>query len=404
MLTRIIRPALSAAAALVLSAAAAAPAFAQQQPPTEFQSWRVPGWTFTPGIVVGALYDTNVTVSGPDVNNNTPTDTMLQLQPSGQLAYLSPRTTFSSGYQGSLRHYFDLGSLDGTDHRGYLSLRERVSRRVTIFANDNYQQVPTTDLLEISGGVPFRRTGAKHNSLNGGIEARLTKSTDGVIRYENTWVDFVRKDTLLTGGMVQAIGGELTHRFSDRASAGGQYGVRWADLNEGTRQLGFQDAGGVFRYRTGPQTTFEAGAGIAHLIDRNTRVTHTGPYARLGVTHHTARTSFGVDFNRSYVPSLSFGGSNQSQELRGYIRMPLDRNRFYVQESASWRRTDPFVKTELALDSMFLHTVFGYAVQKWFRVEGYHAFTNQDNKVAGGKISRHMVGAQFVVSEPVRIR
>jgi len=402
-MTPFTRSAASVLAGLVLSAVSAAPCAAQEAP-AEFQSWRVPGWTFTPGVIVGALYDTNVTITGPDVNNNTPTDKLVQLQPFGQLSYFSPRTTFSSGYQGSLRRYFDLGSLDGTDHRGYLSLRERVSRRVTIFVNDNYAQVPTTDLLEITGGVPFRRTGAKHNSLNGGIEGRLTRSTDAVIRYENTWVDFVRKDTLLTGGMVQGVSGELTHRLTGRASAGGQYGVRWADLNEGTRQLGFQDAGGVFRYRTGPQTSFEAGAGVAYLIDRNTRVTHTGPYARVGLSHRAERATFGIDFNRSYVPSLSFGGSNQSQEVRGYIRMPLDRNRFYIQETASWRRTDPFVRTELALDSLFLNTVFGYAVQKWFRIEGYHAFTTQDNRVAGGKISRHVVGTQFVVSEPVRIR
>jgi hypothetical protein len=402
MVTRFTRRAAPALAALLLSAALAAPAAAQDAP-AEFQSWRVPGWTFTPGVIVGALYDTNVTISGPDVNNNTPTDKMLQLQPFGQLGYLSARTTFSTGYQGSLRRYFDLGSLDGTDHRGYLTLRERVSRRVTIFVNDNYTQSPTTDQMELSG-VPFQRTGSKYNSVIGGVEGRLTKSTDMVARYENTWVDFARKDTNLTGGIVQGLGGEVTHRFTERASAGGQYMIRRSDLNEGTKEQSFQDAGGVFRYRTGPQTSIEAAAGMAHLSDRNSGLTHTGPYVKAGITHRTERSNFGLDYNRTYVPSLSFGGTNQSQELRGYLRMPLDRNRFYIQESAAWRRTNPFAPTELPLDSLFLHTVFGYAVQKWFRVEGYHSFTTQDNKTAGGQISRHVVGAQMVVSEPVRIR
>ena len=96
------------------------------------------------------------------------------------------------------------------------------------------------------------------------------------------------------------------------------------------------------------------------------------------------------------MPSLAFGGTNQSQEARGYVQMPLDRNRFYVQESAAWRRTDPFV-TDRARRSTrsSLQTVFGYAVQKWFRIEGYHAFTTQDNRVAAGKISRHVAGVQF---------
>jgi len=402
MLALLQRPTVRALAALGLAAAVAAPAAAQDQP-TEFQSWRIPGWTFTPGVTLGALYDSNVTLSSPDVNKQTPNDKLLQLEPFGQLAYFSPRTSLSSGYQGSLRRYFDLGSLDGTDHRAYVSLRERTSRRVTLFANDNYSQVPTTDQLDLAG-VPYRRTGARYNSLSGGVEARATRSTDVVVRYEMNWLDFVRKDTLLTGGMVNGLHSEATHRFGERVSAGAEYGVRRADLNQGTRTVNFQDAGGVFRYRTGANTTFEASAGVAHLIDQAIRATRTGPYVKASLTRRTDRASYGVEYDRSYVPSLSFGGTNQSQEARGYIQMPLDRNRFYVQESASWRRTDPFVVSELALDSIFVQTVLGYAVQKWFRVEGYDAFSTQDNRIAAGKISRNVAGVRVVVSEPMRIR
>jgi hypothetical protein len=402
MLARFHRPMVHALGALVLCATVVTPAAAQDQP-SEFQSWRIPGWTFTPGVIFGALYDTNVAIASPDEHKRTAADKLFQLQPFGRLEYFSPRTRFSGGYQGSLRRYLDLSSLDGTDHRADMSLRERVSRRVTLFANDTYAQVPTTDQLELNG-LPFQRTGARYNSLAGGVDAHLTKTTDMVARYEMTWVDFVRKDTLLTGGVVNGVHTEVTHRFTDRASAGGEYGVRLADLNRGSKQLTFQDGGGVVRYRTGSHTTFEASAGVAHLVDRNTQITKTGPYAKVGLTHRADRATFGLDFSRSYVPSLAFGGTNQSQEVRGYVRMPLSRNRFYVQEAAAWRRTDPFVATELALDSIFLHTVFGYTVQKWFRVEGYHAFTTQDNRLAGGQISRHVVGVQFVVAEPVRIR
>lgn len=394
--------ALALGALCTLCSMTAAPAAAQDQP-SELQSWRVPGWSFTPGIIIGTLYDTNVTMSSPDGRTRTPADTLFQLEPFGRLEYVSPRTAFSSGYQGSLRRYFDLGSLDGTDHRGYLSLRERVTRRVTVFASDTYAQVPTTDQLDLDG-VPFQRTGARYNMLAGGVEARLTKSLDARARYEMTWVDFVRKDTNLTGGVVNGVHSELTHRFSERASAGAEYGARWADLNGGTKRLAFQDAGGVFRYRTGSATTLEASAGVAHLVDRTTAITRTGPYAKAGLTRRGERATFGAGYTRSYVPSLAFGGTNQSQEVRGFVRMPLNRNRFYVQESATWRRTDPFVASELALDSLFLNTVFGYAVQKRFRIEGYHSFTTQDTRLAGGQISRHVAGAQFVVSEPMRIR
>lgn len=389
-------------AAVALAALCAAPAAGQEQS-TEFPSWRVPGWSFTPGIVFGALYDTNVAIASPDVERKTASDKLFRVEPFGQLEFFSPRTTFNAGYRGSLRRYVELGDLDGVDHRAFLSLRERVSRRVTFFANNNYSQVPTTDLLELNG-VPFQRSGARHNALMAGVEGRLSRRVDLGLRYENTWVDFVRKDTILTGGTVNGVQTDLTYRFSDRASAGAEYGIRWADMNQGTKQTLFQDVGGVVRYLTGERTTFDLGAGIAHLIDRGRDLTRTGPYVKAGLTHRGERATVGGEYRRSYVPSLAFGGSNQSQEARGYVHMPLDRNRLYVQESASWRRTDPFVATELALDSIVLHSTLGYAVQRWFRIEGYHAFTTQDNRVAAGKITRHVAGVQFVVSEPMRIR
>lgn len=389
-------------AAIALAGLSAVPAAGQEQS-TEFPSWRIPGWSFTPGIVFGALYDTNVAIASPDVERKTASDKLFRVEPFGQLEFFSPRTTFNAGYRGSLRRYFELSDLDGVDHRAFLSLRERVSRRVTFFANNNYSQVPTTDLLELNG-VPFQRSGARHNALMAGVEGRLSRRVDLGLRYENTWVDFVRKDTILTGGVVNGVQADLTYRFSDRASAGAEYGVRWADMNQGTKQTLFQDVGGVVRYLTGERTTFDLGAGVAHLIDRARDLTRTGPYVKAGLTHRAERATLGAEYRRSYVPSLAFGGTNQSQEARGYVQMPLDRNRLYLQESASWRRTDPFVDTELSLDSIVLQSTLGYAVQRWFRIEGYHAFTTQDNRVAAGKIWRHIAGVQFVVSEPMRIR
>jgi hypothetical protein len=404
MANRFQRSVLRIPAALIFCAAVAAPApaAAQDQAP-EFQPGRIPGWTFTPGVVIGALFDTNVAIASPDVNKKTASDQLFQMAPFGDVSYMSPRTSFSTGYQGTLQKYLDFDGLDGTSHRAYLSMREKLTRRLTIFASDNYAQVPTTDLLDLNG-LPFLRAGARHNSLAAGIEARVTKNADAVIRYEMTWVDFVRKDTFLTGGIVNGVQAQLTRRFSDRASAGVEYGVRLADLNEGAKHLAFQDTGGVFRYRAGEFTTVEGSAGVAHLNDRNSDTTRSGPYAKLGVRRRGERASFGVSYARSYVPSLAFGGTNQSQEARGYIHMPIARNKLYVQESASWRRTDPFVKTELPLDSIFLNTVIGYTVQKWFRLEGYHMFTTQDTRIAGGQISRHVAGLQFVVAEPMRIR
>jgi hypothetical protein len=390
-------------AALAIALAGIGRASAQDQP-TEFQSWQLPGWTFTPGIIFGTLYDSNVAIAFPDATTqSTASDKLLEYQPFGQLEYLSPRTTFSSGYQGFLRRYFELNDLDGTDHRAFASVRDRVTRRVTVFFNDNYLRVPTTDQLELNG-IPFQRTGAQYNTFSGGTEARLSRTNDLSVRYELTWVDFVRKDTLLTGGLVHGVLTSVSHRFTDRASLGAEYGLRLADLTGATRQLRFQDTGGVFRYQTGPDVTLEAAAGISHLDDRDRGTTRTGPYLRAGLTDHARRATIGVEYQRSYVPSFAFGGSNQSSELSGYVQMPLSRKRVYVQESAAWRRTNPLVLEELPLDSIWLHTVVGFPVQRWFRIEGYDSFSRQDTRLAGGQINRHLIGVQVVVSEPVRIR
>src|SRR5579859_6550053 len=117
----LLRPAALVAALVAL---AAAPAAAQDQP-SEFESWRVPGWTFTPGVIFGTLFDTNVAVAfPPSGSQRTASDTLFQVEPYGQLEYLSPRTNFFSGYRGFLRRYMTLHDLDGIDQRGYMSLRE----------------------------------------------------------------------------------------------------------------------------------------------------------------------------------------------------------------------------------------------------------------------------------------
>jgi hypothetical protein len=105
-----------------------------------------------------------------------------------------------------------------------------------------------------------------------------------------------------------------------------------------------------------------------------------------------------------YVPSFSFGGSTQSQELRGFVRMPFDKNRLYVQGSAAWRRNDPFIANELQLDTIWIRSTLGYSAARWLRLEGFHAFTRQDSIVTGGEINRHRLGVQAVVSQPVRIQ
>jgi hypothetical protein len=394
------RLAVVVAAALVLCAAR--PATAQEPQPTEFETWGLPGWSFTPGVVLGALYDSNVALANVQPDQKPASDELFQLQPFGQLEYHSARTSLSSGYQGFFRRYFDFDELNSFDSHAYVELRQRLTRRVTIIATDGYQQSPTTDLLQLNG-VPFMRTGSRYNDAAVTTQARLRPTIDLNARYELTWVDFVNKTTFLTGGFVNGLHADLTKRLSERFSAGGEYSVRFANLNEGTRHMVFQDLGGVVHLRPGRDTEVEAAGGLATLDDRLRLERKTGPYLRASITHRLDRATIGADAGRTFVPSFAFGGSNQSEYLQAYVQMPVVRNRLYVDESVSFRRVSPFFETDRPLDSTWLRSVVGYGLQRWFRLEGYYQFTHQDSRIPGGNVSRHVAGIQFVVAQPMRI-
>jgi hypothetical protein len=374
------------------------------QDASEFTSWRVPGWSFTPGVSFGTVFDSNVALASPPADTGrTQSDRLFVFQPFGQLEFLSTRTDFAAGYRGYARRYVEVEELDGFDQQGFLSLRHLATRRLTFFLNNSFTAAPTTDEIELNG-VPFTRTGARTNTASGGLEARLTKYTDLSTRYDLTWVDFDHTGSFLTGGWVNAWKTDVRQRLSERVAIGGEYALRFADLNEGTRELTFQDVGGTLRFLLGAHTTLSAAAGVSHLNDLLFDDTRTGPYYRAALTHEADRATAGLSFERMFVPSFGFGGSSDSQELRGFVRMPIHKNRMYVQASAGWRRSDPFLIDELELDTLRLHTTFGYAALRWLRLEAFHAYTRQDSKVTGGEIDRQRAGAHIVISQPMRIR
>ena len=79
----------------------------------------------------------------------------------------------------------------------------------------------------------------------------------------------------------------------------------------------------------------------------------SGPYVRAELTHRMQRATIGAQYRRNYVPSVALGGTNQTEEAHGYVQMPLSRNRLYVQESATWHRTNPFDASALPLQSIW---------------------------------------------------
>ena len=329
----------TATATLLLVAGAATVVLAQNQ--SETTSWRIPGWSFTPGVTLSGIFDSNVALaSAPADTRTTQSDQVFIMEPFGSLDYVSRRTEFSGGYRGFVRRYMDVGQLNGFTQRGSLSVRHLASRHLSFYVQDTYSHVPTTDEVELNG-VPFTRTGSRTNSVAGGVDAQLTKFTSLSARYDLMWVSFDRQDTFLTGGFVNGVRTELTHHFNRRTRLGAEYGIRLADLNEGTRQITFQDAGATVSYGLGPHTSLNLAGGLSHLADHATGDSRTGPYIRAEVTREAERATLGASYERRYVPSFGFGGSNQSQQVRGVVRIPFPRSRLYVNSSAAWRRRAP---------------------------------------------------------------
>ena len=395
-LAHIRRAALAAALCVITASAVAA-----QERSAEFPTYLQPGFTFTPGISIAGVWDSNVALAAP--SGRAAGDQMFLFEPFGQLELVSPRTELVAGYKGYVRRYMDVDALNSYDQRSYFSLRRLATRRVTVFLNNEFADVPTTDEVELNG-LPFTRTGSKSNRLAAGVETRLTKFTDLNVRYENTWVKFDREAPSLSDGWINSVETDVRRRLNERLAVGAEYGIRKADLDQGQRTLWFHDVGGLVTFDVGPHTQLSAAGGYSFLNDTLLERAPSGPYMRGELKHALDRATLGVSVEKSLVPSFGFGGSSDSEEVRGYVQMPLSRNRLYIQSDALWRRSSPLEIEELELDTIQVSNTLGYSVVRWLRLEAFHIFTRQDSRITGGEINRQRAGLQLVVSQPMRIR
>jgi hypothetical protein len=331
----------------------------------------------------------------------------MTLDPVGTISFVGKRTNFDASYRGTFRHYAELDALDGFDQHIRASVERRATKRLTIFGQNSYSRVPTTDELDIVGStVPFRRAGSEHDQFGAGFTLRLTEFNTLTTRYDMTWVSFDRKAPDLTGGFIQGVHSELSHAFNRRFSVGGEGGFRSAHMDqfEGARELRFVELGGTMEYRLTEATRVGAATGYAHLDDLLFQSQRGGLYVRGSLTHRAIRSVFGISYDRSFVPSFGFGGSNRSQEVRGWVDLPPIGRRVFTQGAITWRRTVPFEANTLQLDTIQARGTAGYAISRWMRAQGFYLYTRQDSIVTGGEINRSRIGGELVLSQPMRIR
>jgi hypothetical protein len=370
-----------------------------------------PGWTFIPGVIVGATYDSNVIVTtSVGENGRPPSDTYYTIDPTGSLRFKGKRTGFAANYRGNFRRYASIDELDGYDQHANVSIDRRATKRLTLFANNQYSTSPTTDEVDLTG-VPFRRAGSRYDTLAAGMAYRLTEHTDWTARYDFTYGAFDRKSADLSGGMIHAFQTGVMQRLTSRLKVGADGSYRFADMDvtgllvgEG-HTLQFYEVGSTISYDLGQFTTVSAGGGWSHVNDELRALSRTGPYVRGSISHSEAQTVFGASYERSFVPSFGFGGSTRSQRVAGWIDLPPIGRRIYVQGAGSWRRTNPFDNLQaLRLDTITFRTTAGYAIARQIRLQGVYVFSRQDSAVTGGEVNRNRAGVELVLFNPMRIQ
>jgi hypothetical protein len=376
---------------------------------------RQAGWVFTPSLGVGGGWDDNVLLANP--GDDPPKDYASPVNPGLSLDFTGRRTQFSTAYLGSYTFYRQVDELSSYEHYIRANLQHRLTKRLTIFAEESFAQAPTTDALQLAG-VPFYRIGSQTNTAGGGLDAALNKYTTLRGRYTLRSVSFDYDEVAgraLRGGNAHEADVTVNRMLSSRLTVGADYRLSRGTLNQyvplpgepavtGDDQFSIQTGGGTVTYRVLPTLTVNGGAGIARISGTATGETRTGPAFEAGASwqgqHHVAT----VSYQRSFIPSFGFGGTFQNEEWVASVRVPFARNRAYADATGSWLTNEPLTLDQPDLRWIYLSSRIGYRATPWLSVEGYYSRAQQNAQRAGSQLTRNQIGFQVVTSRPMKLR
>lgn len=367
-----------------------------------------PGWTFTPGAVIGGAWDSNVTVQTK--GEPQASEWVALLSPRGELDYLGRQTRFTLGYSGALEAYRQFSELNRYEQRGRVELRRQTSARLGLFARGALMVSPTTDRLELGGeSVPFVDVGSQMATMTGGAEWRLTARTrvDASYRFQDVRFDEDEREafTFLRGGYSHAPMAAVMFDASRRLAVGGSWQYQHARVDEGRHTFDIQTAAGELSYRVAPATTVRGGGGVSYLLATRGNLSTTGPAVHASVEHTRGPAALKAGFTRAFTPTYTFGGITTNQTVSAAVRVAFARNRGYVSGGVSHGRTDPVAAIGLGFrtDSTWVDAAIGYGVTRWLRAEAFYDGSHQTS-TARGNVDRTRVGFQFVTFKPVRIQ
>lgn len=390
------------AAALLLAARAA------QAQPGPWQPDRLTeGWTVTPSMVVGMLWDSNVTVrQSADPNLE---EWIGLINPRGEVDYNGRYTRFNAGWSGAFERYRRFDQLNALDQRARTSLKRTLSQRLSADGRASYSHSPTTDRLEL-GTLPFISVGSTIADAAGGIRLRMTRQTSLTAGYRFEDVSFDRTQqpqqaAFLNGGQSHTPTVSVTQSLSQHVTVGGEYQYQYAVLEGINNTFNIQDLLGQTTYQFSKNTSFAAGAGASHLTVSQTGTSVWGPAFRGSVQHKREHLTLGAAYHRSFVPSFSFGGLTGNQDMSLSAAAPLMNGRLIVAGTTTYARTEPVKELGLGfqLTSIWYTGSVGYQLQPWLRTEGFYRSMHQTSGGGNLDAGRTRIGIQFIVSKPVRI-
>lgn len=388
-------------------AAAASPAGAQPAPwsPEQVNA----GWVFTPAIIFGGLWDSNVTVR--QEGNPEVAEMVGLLRPRGEIAFHGKRTRFAAGYLGTLEAYRTLEELTRYDQRGRLQARYAATPRLDISTRHSFTMTPTTDQLELAG-LPFTRLGSRRYDGSGGFAYKLSPRATLDADYSLQWVAFDRDPRFarLSGGHSHGLSTSVGYDVTKRLSVNGSWQYRRTLIDAGSEFDAAQDAWGTHHvlgavaYEVTARTQVHGGGGFALLRVADAGGNRMGPAVRVGVTHATRLASFSADYERMFLPVFGIGGISSNETLRGAVGVPLAGGRYAVNGSVTYRGTQPLdVAGFVQSDAWWTQVSFGWSITRWLSMQAFYADAQQTS-TSRGRVDRTRIGLQFSTSKPLRIQ
>jgi hypothetical protein len=370
-----------------------------------------PGWVFTPSAVLGVLHDSNVTLRA--VNEPITSEAVGLLNPRGEIDFNGRRTHFNLGYSGALEAYRELSELNRYEQKGRVELRHQARPHLQLFSTAGFTSVPTTDRLELAPGVlPFVGIGSQHFETSGGFHLQLSPRArlDGGLSFQTIHFDRQEPDDpnaltrFLRDGHSISPGVTAMYDVSPHVSVGAAWSYRHAVVSEGLNVVNVQSSTAELAWQAAGHTTIRGGLGAAHLQSDTELVSRWGPAYHVGVEHSEGRVELAARYERSFVPSIGFGGLSADQRFSGSAKVPLARGRWVVGGNVGYGQIEPvdLLGIDYTLNSLWTQGTAGYQVSRWLRAEGFFNRTHQTS-TARGLVDRTRIGIEFVTAKPVRI-